>query len=309
MDNNKVLEEMFKSMEIITDEKIRSTSFTTAVAGRIIERIQSSDMYKISYQNEEIRALAMGGASYSQGDVVYILIPDKRMDNLKFILGRTNDRTPTITTSQTGELSPEILGEIQKALEVINDISSDSRVSPNEKTMLALQRESIQKTYAGVMSELPSHPDINAANLVARYKELQKELDFILEDMSSTTPYSGEKLRKVFGDYYEEEQKVRRSINISVANRSTYKVEILSSNGLLFIGNIVSTTFTAKVYKGDSEITASLEEKNFKWRKTNFKGEEDLEWNRTHSGVGNKVVITEKDLIGRATFTCEIHID
>lgn len=309
MTNEKVLEEVFKSMDIIADEKIRGTSFTTAIAGRIIERIQFSDMYKISYQNEEIRALSMGGMTYSQGDIVYILIPDKRMDNLKFILGRTNDRTPTITTSQTGDLSEGVLSEIQKALELINDISSDNIISPNEKTMLALQWESIQRTYAGLMSELPSHPDINSVKLIRNFKVLEKELDMILEEMSEATPYSGEKLRTIFGDYFEEEQNIRKAINISVSNRSTYKVEILSSNGLIFIGNVVDTNLIAKVYKGDSEITESIEKESFVWRKTDFKGKEDLDWNKSHKGIGRAVSVKEEDIIGKATFTCEIHID
>lgn len=307
--SEQILSEVFKTIDIIADKKINDTPFTQTISGRIIERIQSSDMYKITYQNEEIRALAMGGSSYNQGDVVYILVPDKRMDNLKFILGRTNDRTPTITASQTGELSPEILAEIQKALEAINDIASDNKITPSEKTTLAIQWSNLQNSYAEVLNQAADYPDIDTTALQAYYSTLQGEMDIILADMSSTTDYNGDALRALFNNYYGEDQSVRTLILNAIKDSKQYKVEIVSSNGTQFINGEIGTTLTAIVYKGTNNISATLPASSFRWKKTDHHGNPDIAWNTTHTSSGSSVDITASDMIGRATFTCEINID
>jgi len=307
--SEQILNEVFKTIDIIADKKISDTPFTQTISGRVIERIQSSDMYKITYQNEEIRALAMGGSSYNQGDVVYILVPDKRMDNLKFILGRTNDRTPTITMSQTGELSPEILAEIQKALEAINDIASDNKISPSEKTTLAIQWSNLQNSYTEVLNQAADFPEIDTTELQDYYATLQREMDIILEDMSSTTDYNGDALRALFNNYYGEDQSVRTLILNAVKDSKQYKVEIVSSNGTQFINGEIGTTLTAIVYKGTNNISATLPASSFRWKKTDHRGNPDSTWNAAHTSSGSSVDITAADMTGRATFTCEINID
>lgn len=307
--SEQILNEVFKTIDIIADKKISDTPFTQTISGRVIERIQSSDMYKITYQNEEIRALAMGGSSYNQGDVVYILVPDKRMDNLKFILGRTNDRTPTITMSQTGELSPEILAEIQKALEAINDIASDNKISPSEKTTLAIQWSNLQNSYTEVLNQAADFPEIDTTGLQDYYATLQGEMDIILADMTSTTDYNGDALRALFNNYYGEDQSVRTLILNAVKDSKQYKVEIVSSNGTQFINGEIGTTLTAIVYKGTNNISSTLPASSFRWKKTDHRGNPDSAWNAAHTSSGSSVDITAADMTGRATFTCEINID
>lgn len=308
-EQQKIVNEIFKSIDIITDKKIQDTSYSMSITGQIIERIKGSDMYKINYQNEEIRAQSLGG-SYTQGDTVIILMPDKRMDSLKFILGRANDRTPTISVSQTGELSADVLAEMQRALEVINDIASDDKITASEKTTLAIQWENLKVSYNDLLSRLATeYQTIDPYMLQSYYAALDTVMDQILGDMSTTIDYAGSTLRRLFSEYYQEDQSVRSRIVEFINSQKTYKVEISSSNGSQFINGNINTTLIAKVYKGLYEVTATLPVESFVWKKVNHLGATDSEWNTANAGTGSEVEITSEDMLGKAVFNCEIHLD
>lgn len=85
-----------------------------------------------------------------------------------------------------------------------------------------------------------------------------------------------------------------------------WKVEIVSSNGLIFKNNIIDTVLSAKVYKGKKEMTDELDASKFTWKRTSMNKERDAKWNDL-DGVGVKqITITREDINQRATFSCEI---
>ena len=85
-----------------------------------------------------------------------------------------------------------------------------------------------------------------------------------------------------------------------------WKVEIVSSNGLIFKNNIIDTVLSAKVYKGKKEMTDELDASKFTWKRTSMNKERDAKWNDL-DGVGVKqITITKEDINQRATFSCEI---
>lgn len=85
-----------------------------------------------------------------------------------------------------------------------------------------------------------------------------------------------------------------------------WKVEIVSSNGLIFKNNIIDTVLSAKVYKGKKEMTDELDASKFTWKRTSTNKERDARWNDLE-GVGVKeITITREDVNQRATFSCEI---
>ena len=85
-----------------------------------------------------------------------------------------------------------------------------------------------------------------------------------------------------------------------------WKVEIVSSNGLIFKNNIIDTVLSAKVYKGKKEMTDELDASKFTWKRTSMNKERDTRWNDLE-GVGVKeITITREDINQRATFSCEI---
>ena len=86
-------------------------------------------------------------------------------------------------------------------------------------------------------------------------------------------------------------------------------VQIYSSNGNSFINNIISTTLTAKVYRGSKEITDTILSNLFNWIRLSENSDTDTIWNKQHEGVGNTITISEEDIYRKATFNCEVLIN
>lgn len=90
-----------------------------------------------------------------------------------------------------------------------------------------------------------------------------------------------------------------------VANKIGYKVEIISTNGFVFKNGIINTTLKAIVYEGKNDITNSIDESKFRWRKILSDGSEDIIWGNNNAGK-KEINIDSDDVIHRATFICEI---
>lgn len=308
-EQQRIANEIFKSIDIITDKKIQDASFSMSITGRIVERIKGSDMYKVNYQNEEIRALSMG-AAYDQGDTVIILVPDKRMDSLKFILGRANDRTPTISVSQTGGLSPALLAEIQAALNNIADITSDNVISPSEKQALSVQWLQVQSGYNQLLTSLRDYiAEIDPAIYNARYDQLREYMNTILADMNSSSNINGSAVNEAFALYYKEEQDIRMQILDVIRDEVSYKSEIISSNGVAFKNGVINTMLEARVYRGKKDISETLPVTAYVWKKVSSNGIVDEEWGQNHQNVGRFLALTVDDVYEKATFFCDIQID
>lgn len=90
-------------------------------------------------------------------------------------------------------------------------------------------------------------------------------------------------------------------------NDIAWKVEIISSNGLIFKNNVIDTVLSARVYKGKKDMTDILDASKFIWRRTSTNKERDAKWNDLE-GIGVKeIVVTREDINQRATFSCEIN--
>jgi phage minor structural protein len=87
-----------------------------------------------------------------------------------------------------------------------------------------------------------------------------------------------------------------------------YKVEIISTNGIIFKNGMVSTNLIAVVYKGKDDITSTLPNSAFIWQKINSDGTHDTEWENAHQGVGRSVTVTNEEIASKATFQCLIDI-
>lgn len=97
-----------------------------------------------------------------------------------------------------------------------------------------------------------------------------------------------------------------RGDNVATEEDIAYKIEIVSTNGIVFTNGQISTTLQAKVFKGKDEVTDSLPASKFKWTRTSLEEQEDDLWNTTYGQGVKEVVITKNDVYKRATFSCEI---
>ena len=89
-------------------------------------------------------------------------------------------------------------------------------------------------------------------------------------------------------------------------NDIAWKIEIISSNGLIFKNNIIDTVLSARVYKGKKDMTDTLDASKFNWKRSSTDKTRDAKWNDLE-GVGVKEIrITSEDIQQKATFVCEI---
>lgn len=88
-----------------------------------------------------------------------------------------------------------------------------------------------------------------------------------------------------------------------------YSVQIFTSDGNNFINGNISTTLTANVYKGAKEITETIPDNLFCWKRTSLNADGDAVWNEQHIGIGRHLTISDEDIFRRAMFTCEVTIN
>lgn len=100
-------------------------------------------------------------------------------------------------------------------------------------------------------------------------------------------------------------ERIEKKID-ELENRTYYAVGLTSTNGLVFKNNNVNTQLIAKLYHGSEDITDTVPQEGFVWRKIKDSGEPDTVWNNIHKGIGSTVTITHEDVKGRATFEVEI---
>ncbi len=87
----------------------------------------------------------------------------------------------------------------------------------------------------------------------------------------------------------------------------SYTVYVESKHGTTFRNGIISTTLSARVYRGGEEITDLIPEGNFSWKRTSRDVESDAVWNSAPH-YGKEIEITEDDVWCKAVFDCEVEI-
>lgn len=94
-----------------------------------------------------------------------------------------------------------------------------------------------------------------------------------------------------------------------LSQTAAYTVEILTDNGNHFINGKIATILTAYVYKGQEEITETIPNNLFHWKRTSANPDGDTVWNELHAGIGRHLALSGEDVDRRATFTCEVTIN
>ncbi|AXF41855.1 tail fiber protein [Bacillus phage Saddex] len=97
---------------------------------------------------------------------------------------------------------------------------------------------------------------------------------------------------------------IQNQIDSTVKNLP-YKVEVTSSNGLIFVNGGVNSTIAAKVTKGTEDVTSTVAVADFIWTRVSNNTAADTAWNNAHKNVGRSFNINAADVIDRATFFCD----
>lgn len=87
-----------------------------------------------------------------------------------------------------------------------------------------------------------------------------------------------------------------------------YTVVILptTANGNFIRNGQGSVTLSASAYKGGADITGSLSDSQFSWRRISDSAESDETWNAAHKGVGRIITVTKEEVYRTVSIECEI---
>lgn len=302
--HDKLIEELFDSISLIAKKSLKEEDFSGTVIGKISERVALSDSYIVNYQGVEMLASSMG-QTYSLGDEVIILVPGKDLNSQKFILGRTNTRTPTIQIDESGKLSDLNIEYLQEVMDEINSILSDGKVTPKEKEQLAMNWDRIKADHGEVVDASKDYPVVDLENLMVYYKDIEKLMNKVLSDMDSTTEEDLEELRESMSKYTVENRKVKNEILEEIKKEVVYRVDVLSTNGESFKNGIISTELRAIVYRGRKDVTVTLPQSAFIWHKLDDQGEPISGW----SHIGQSVTVTGDDVDVKQIYRCQIKIE
>ena len=303
MTNEKMMEELFESIRLIARDELNHEMKTKTVVGNIIENILGTDTYRVAYQNIEVVASSLG-AIYEAGDQVHVLLPNGELGSTKFILGKTDNRTPTITFNSEG-LSDSILKQIQDIINSFNDLASDNIITPVEKQSLFPQWEQIKASYQEVLNLAKQYSEIDTSKLTSDFKNLESLMKVIFMDMNKNTKTDGETLRAALGNYLSTDSSVRLAIQAALRDEISFKATILSSNGESFKNGIINTTLQAIVMRGKKNISLEIPAENFIWSKLKGDGTKQPNWERT----GRTIAITSEDIDVKQIFSVEIKVE
>lgn len=102
-------------------------------------------------------------------------------------------------------------------------------------------------------------------------------------------------------------KQIKQSIS-NIEDSKMYRLEIVSSNGILFKNNNISTILSARVWSWDDDVTDTLPESAFIWSRISDDKDADEYWNKEY-GIGKKkIVITKDDVDGNASFVCDLDL-
>lgn len=137
----------------------------------------------------------------------------------------------------------------------------------------------------------------------------------LINDRFATFKTKEVELQKQFSGYSEKladdakklAEDAQRDVN-QFKDDVVYKVEIDSSNGETFRNGNISTVATAIAYRGKSDITSTLPNTAFVWKKFDKDGVEDTAWGLKNKDVGKQITITKTDVYQKAIFKCHLYI-
>lgn len=132
---------------------------------------------------------------------------------------------------------------------------------------------------------------------------LHPERDLYLEARVEEVTFSITGMPTIkFGDFMEVDSGINedlRKLAESIANvektQIYYRIVFVSTNGFNFTNGQGYSDVTARVFKGNEDVTEAFEPERFVWQKYNDQGVHDAEWEALHNGTGNTIRIYGND--------------
>lgn len=222
----------------------------------------------------------------------------------------------------------------------VDEFKDDNMITAYEKKMLKLEWDKIEVAYnkntQKIQSIFGSEEKAFITEFNTRYTELYDYLFVQLhgtkpllapDNMQFTTRIDRNMFDARWKNYSTAQEEVQKQIDIElsritkeakliaegvqqdideVKNDVVYKIEFHSSKGFTFRNGQIDTVITAKVWRGQSEITNSVPQSGFIWKKYDKEGILDTAWTNANVNVGNVIHVTHLELYQKAVFKLDI---
>lgn len=126
-----------------------------------------------------------------------------------------------------------------------------------------------------------------------QYNQFKETVSSGLNDVTSG-------LNDVTSGLGELDQKIENSIQ--------FKLEVLSSNGLIFSNSVINTTLTPVLYRGNDDVTDQYGDECFIWHRLSDDQEYDKYWDSQHAPQ-KQLRITNEDVYKITTFRCDFVLE
>jgi hypothetical protein len=217
----------------------------------------------------------------------------------------------------------------QSASDFVSNYTDGNIITIYEKGVIKTEWDRIANEYTAKSSTIDLYYGVdkstlqfvidydNAYNSLYNYLFVENQTSGVplMANMSEDTVVDAIVYKAKFSDYYSTRDEVDRQFSLKTKSRIdeveddvVYKTELHSTNGDLFSNGNINTTLYVKVYRGKDDITATLPNSAFIWRKTDESGVPDTAWNNAHNGVGSSISVTKDDVNKKAVFWCDIDI-
>ena len=95
----------------------------------------------------------------------------------------------------------------------------------------------------------------------------------------------------------------------NINSQKMYRVELSYSGSNMMTKKNQTSSITCKVYSWDEDITSTLDDSLFTWKRTSDYPDSDLDWNNLASHKGTKTIsISTEDVLYHAYFNCEVNL-
>lgn len=339
--NDNFQDQIFDAIDIITEEKMKNLSFNYCIEGVISSAAQNADgSYSFTYQDMILTAFPLGNVLYNKGDIIYAMAISGDLSKKKIILtakSRSGEQYLDIIdelekTSKTGiNYVSNIEGEFvlysgteDRFLTISDNFTLDSRT----QTFIRLSANmtvNLEPTVGGnygIEIKLRFEDDTEAVYALSMNEILgnvysNSARQYVIEEL-----YSGSVVKEVlyaklfisgFPENHPTEYVKLQSVKIDFVDSSVadvihnivYKMEMFSTNGIVFKNGVLGTTIIARIYHGADDVTNNMASSRFHWSKTDKDGVTIKDWI-----VGSKSIsIDQNSVDSRATFSCELYDD
>lgn len=221
-------------------------------------------------------------------------------------------KTDTKVSQQ--QLQAELLKrDTSKIQRLLADISSDSKITPEEKIILEREWKSIVASniiIQGIVETKHMDEYVIVETYNIAYQALDAFLTPILQNMKTTSTVSSTELNNKFSNLYQarsivEEMSFRLTTGMLEGYdfREKFEVNISSTTGVTVLLDGTQSTLSVTLLHNGEDVTANYPEDSFKWVRVTEERGLDLIWGEK---TGKVLAVSKSDLVNKgATFMCK----